>query len=412
MSESSPDELPESLRLSGELLSILNEIASKDVEERRRILRPHDDAGMGPGDGDIMLLRGRLDIALSSLTRWEIACQLNLYNLNNEGTEVYLTVLAPGLLVLIEDDAFLRYLAVYLYFGIRMLAGRIAPLPWWEKPGSTDAIERGSLLLEGASVSKRPLQLAVPPPAANWIDNRKALDDFHALDAALPVESHVALRFLDGFHPDALDPQRFDPDEPAEFDLWLRDLRPGISRERAQRFRNIQNGLSSWARQRADFYIQLEPPDIRAQWEPPNGSPRRRPKDGWVITNAVSARIALADFYWLARLLHAEVSANGRVSYGGASWMHVLRFHAVLHRHDEQASLMRDDEEVLRSIFAFVCDLIQNAVELTDERERRHFEPREFPEPQLTCAPGAPSSMKSYGNSRSKRTAASTARQT
>ena len=180
LSDTDPEKLPESLRPGGELLSILNEISNKDVEERRRILRPHDDAGMGPGDGDIMLLRLRLDIALSALTRWEIACQLNLYN-NDEGTEAYLTVLAPGLFVLIKDDAFLRYLEVYLYFGIRMLAGRIAPLPWWKKLDAPPAASKRpdgpvrTPLLEGPTVNKRPLQLAVPPPAANWTDNRKAL---------------------------------------------------------------------------------------------------------------------------------------------------------------------------------------------------------------------------------------------
>jgi Patatin-like phospholipase len=377
------NELPERLRLSSTLLSILLELSDKEEEELRRLLRPHDDAGfVSAVDGNIMLLRRRLDEALDGLTKLEIACQLGLYGLNSTGMEAYVTKLAPGWSNLIQSDAFLRYLGAYLYFGVRILAGRIAPPSWWTKQEES-AVQNCET--DTPFVNKRPLQLAVPPVVGNATENEQSLKRFLDLRASVDQTCDETLKFLDGFHGDQemdqVKAEVFDYDEPAEFELWLRGLRPGLEPARAARFARLKEGLIAWARTRADFYMSLEPPD--QNWDVfGEVGERRRPRDGWMISNPAAARIALSDFYWLAKLLRAEVSANGKVTYQKPSWMHVLHFEAILHKQDKAAKPLRDEEEVLRSVFDYVCDLVLNAVELSEKWERSLFQPEEYPEPQ------------------------------
>src|SRR5271170_7241115 len=129
-----PNELPEQLRLNSDQLSVPTELSLRQEEDLRRILRPHNDADAPENDGAVISLRRRLEAALDSLTNLEIAFELGLYGLNAAGIEAYLTVLAPGWTKLIESDAFLRYLGAYLYFGVRILAGRLVPPSWWTKP--------------------------------------------------------------------------------------------------------------------------------------------------------------------------------------------------------------------------------------------------------------------------------------
>src|SRR5277367_2700019 len=170
-----PNELPEQLRLSSDRLSVLTELSGRTEEELRVILRPHNDADAPENDGDVMLLRRRLEGALEGLTKLEIACELGLYGLNAAGTEAYLTMLAPGWTKLIESDAFLRYVGAYLYFGVRILAGRLVPPPWW-----TNAPEGVPGVLE-PFVNKRPLQLAVPPVVGEAAKSEQALRKFLGL---------------------------------------------------------------------------------------------------------------------------------------------------------------------------------------------------------------------------------------
>jgi len=364
--------------------SIFQKLAGMEEEERRSALRPHDDVDLGTGDADIKRLRERLDDALDTLTQMEIGCELSLYDLTSLGVDSK-KILGP---VLIKSDAFLRYLGAYLYFGVRIFAGRIAPPPWWD-PGYQGLRPEFTYPF----VNKRTLQLAVPPSVADGtlidpdVVNPRVVDQNYkkdALDSFLALipdpDEAAALLFLDGFHPDETNEQTFDVDEPAEFDLWLRGLRPGLSSERAERFTRIRDGLIKWSGRHAAFYISLEPEPTQRSWNASNPLSRRRPKDGWVITNAVSARIALADFYWIARLLRAEVSASGRVSYPRTSWLHSLRFQSVLQDHRDITASLRAEEEVLRSAFDFVSDLILNSVEVTNALERRAFEPEQHPD--------------------------------
>jgi len=381
-----------------ERFSIFRELAALDEELLRRILRPHDDVDLGTGDADIKRLRERLDDSLDILTRLEIACELGLYDLNRVNPEK----LVPGLTHLIQSDAFLRYLGVYLYFGVRILAGRLDTPPWWECEGSN--ADRRPVIKEPFE-NKQPLQLAVPPVVVDGtiiypdvVDpayKQWAFDNFFALKPS--PDEDIALLFLDGFHPDETKEHLFDADEPAEFELWLCGLRPGLPPERFTRFTRIRDGLIAWSHRHAAFYISLEPASTQIAWNAADPLNRRRPKDGWVITNAVSSRIALADFYWLARLLRAEVSASGRVSYPRTSWMHLLRFQSVLHEHDsnpatslrakELTASLRAEEEVLRSAFDYVSDLVLNSVEISDSLECRAFERDGYPDPMPQVKP-------------------------
>ena len=376
-----PSELPEQLRLSSARMSVLTELSERTEEELRIILRPHNDADSAESNGDLRLLRRRLEDALEDLTRLEIACELGLYGLNAAGIEAYLTVLAPGWTKLIESDAFLRYVDAYLYFGVRILAGRLVPPHWWTK-----AAKSLPEVLE-PDVNKRPFQLAVPPGVGDATQNEQTLRRFLDLQLTVDPNCREALMFLDAYDSNQGN-GAFEYGEPAEFELWLKGLRPETANQ--ERFAQIKDGLIAWARARAGFYMSLEP--LVSNWNAfETLGYRPRPTGGWMITNPVSARLGLSDFFLLARLLRAEVSANGRVTYPKPSWMHVLNFEALLHRKDDEINLqqkqfqarsLRDYEEVLRSVFDYVCDLLQNAVELGDERERRAFEPEDYPEPQ------------------------------
>jgi predicted cobalt transporter CbtA len=76
----------------------------------------------------------------------------------------------------------------------------------------------------------------------------------------------------------------------------------------------------------------------------------------------MAARLALADVYWIARLLRADVSANATVTYHKDNWLHLLRFHLILARDLDGSKTLEKAEEALRSVFDYVCDLIQNSV--------------------------------------------------
>jgi hypothetical protein len=66
--------------------------------------------------------------------------------------------------------------------------------------------------------------------------------------------------------------------------------------------------------------------------------------------------------------------------------MHLLRFSATLNRNAELAEDLRKCEELIRSVMDFVCDLLQNSVDVSNRRERSCFQPEDFPTPrESTC---------------------------
>jgi len=350
------------------LWSIIKELADTPELERRRILRVHAEAGFDwEKEAASIQQRSRFDAALGALTVLEIAHQVKIVTAAEQPAPEleYLTKL-------FESQAVVRYVNAYLYFGIRFLAGRVAAPDWMTAATPSQPPTRVS--------NDRPLCLVTPPdPVAttpidagftSLFDLAKSTDRFQASASQSPEAK--ALNFLDDFITDSKEPDRFE--------LWLQGLRPETDSQTAQRFSDLSLGLQNWALARSQLYMSLEPPPT-----PPavaDGAPlnegeafEKRPVGGWMVTNPLAARFGLADVYWIARLLRADVSANASVTYTRANWLHLLRVQARLREDAGLYESLRKVEEVLRSVFDFVCDLVQNAVELTDEKELLAYQP-------------------------------------
>jgi hypothetical protein len=414
---------PLSFFLPEEVWPFLADLAGKEEWERRQLLRPHAEAGFGPEERAGIGQRRRLDVALGALTRLEIAHQLEIpaATISEAKGEI--------LSKLFRSEAFLRYVNVYLYFGVRFLAGRVAPPLWLTEPVSSIC---GQQLTRDSN--ERPFALKTPPsidysafsdPTAdegaaakqrlqvtfyNFIESVQRVDPARNPRDTSPVIQ--ALDFLDG-SPGVLaeesaarseDP-RSHTQEAAHLELWLRGLRPEVTPTEGQRFTNLALGLFQWAITRSEFYLSLPPVrtargEASAHDDPFDGehSKRNRPLGGWSVSNPAAARLALADMYWISRLLRAEVSADASVRYTGPNWLHLLRRHAALLSESSGRSLRVGElreveealwraEEVLRSVFDFVCDLVQNALAVTKKREHLAYEP-ERPKKYLSSAVG------------------------
>lgn len=343
--------------------SILGELSQTPEESRRPILRPHVDAAFGAADGLLTAKRLELDGALAVLTDIEIACQVGTLTIE-EALETLPTGTDEHLKALFGSQAFLRYCNAYLYFAIRFLAGRIAAPPWLA-PDCDIHLPRPVTSAADSETNLRPFALVSPPP----IVASQQTDSFLAtlVELTPTTEIGAALMFLDDFVEERVEEEKGDNWREADhFELWLRGLRSDVTGRTAFRFNQIRDGLSLWAVRKAQFYLDLE--------SRPWGADLR----GWVACNPAVPRLALADMYWIARVLRADVTANAKVTYSGVSWLSLLVTRATLDV--KPTADLRAAEEVLRSVFDFVCDLVQNADEVTDSRERRAFDPDACPE--------------------------------
>ena len=104
----------------------------------------------------------------------------------------------------------------------------------------------------------------------------------------------------------------------------------------------------------------------------------------WTVNNPIAARCALLDFYWLAKILRADVSQQGDVRYQDHSWLSLIATRRAIEpnisddiRARARAEILRQ-EEVLRSVFGYACDLIQNAVQIADECEEWFAHPEDY----------------------------------
>jgi hypothetical protein len=345
---------------------ILGDLAARDEDELRIILRPHEDQGLTSGnDRDIIPLRRQLDSALDELTLIEIAFQLNLLGEEHLCRLVTRPAESWGLYAfekLCRSEAILRYVTAYQYFGIRMLASRLFPPLWWDENGVWEQ--------RNEDVNRRSLPIAYPPPlhlperGAEWFSR------FYTLLGRQPHT--IATDFLDGFYTSgekgAYEKQvGFEAEEPQEFELWLRGLRPGLSPADEGHFRDLASDILGWAQHRCEFYRSLQQ-DISASGKP--GDP--------ADAEPVLARFALFDIYWLRRVLRADVSAAGRVVYARNTWFKLIRDRALLDRNAELSEGLGKLIDYIRTVFDAVCDLAQNAVDIADEQERRIFQPEHY----------------------------------
>lgn len=339
------------------LAALKTTLGETEGEERLQIiLRPHEEAHFSPKrDHAVMQQRERLDRALLALTLLEIGCE------TGQIAESVVRETAPvsfGTLTL--SEAFFHYCDVYLFFGVRLLAGRLYAPAWW-RPGTAPKLERIK--------NQRSFPLAVPPKIGTAMLDSPCS---RLIDKLLQRINSRGLRFLDGFTSGA--------DEPANYELWLRGLLLEIDENVTARFRDITSSLVDFAITRTAFYKSLQPEEVLFHDTTPTN--KRQPiSRGWIASNPIIARLALADIYYLARLLRAEISTAGHVTYAKSSWLHLLRFHLVLHDQMDQADRLVEAEDVLRAVFGFACDLVQNATELTDERESRFFRPENYSTP-------------------------------
>ncbi len=365
---------------------IFKELADQDELKLSAILRPHDEASfIAARDSVAMEQRGRLDQALGGLTLVEIGYEIGLLQEGDAPAQEH-AGLGNFRKLVMDSEAFFRYASAYLYFGVRLLAYR------WFGPGWTDS--RPPCGARGESTNRRLFPIAFPPPLVLVPPGKPEAGDgiFESfLNRQKNANWDVALGFLDGFHPgadreeerageEAYDKSPFQ--EPVQYELWLRGLLPNTERTQADRFQEISEGLVAWAQSRTEFYLALlqKTDFLAAGITLVKG--QAQPLAEAVLTNPLTARFALADIYWLARILRAEVSTGASVSYARDSWLNLLCFKAGLDGETNfYLEVLKQYEETLRSVFNFVCDLVQNAVALSEQRECKHFNPEDYPKP-------------------------------
>jgi len=349
-------------------VSIICDLAEKSPHDLLRILRPHDESGFGvKTDKGEAAFRARLDEALESLQLAELGLSLGMLS---EAELKSLIAKAPiiekdgtrqnALLVLFNSDALRRYADYYFYFGIRLLAGRILSIqPKAEAKCETD--------LECNMV---PLALAAPPApqlSAGTLDAHPAVREYFLRPLANTVNhpNRIALEFFDDI--------TSHPDEKKRFELWLSGLWPFNGGADESSFRAIALGILGWVTDRVNFYKYLEGPrtDDATQL-----------RSVWLARNPLTARFGVIEIFWLARVMRAEVSSIGRVRYLPKSWLLLLAEYFHQQGDTKNEELARKAEPILRGVFAYACDLIQNSVELTRRDELRLREPDQYPEPK------------------------------
>jgi hypothetical protein len=329
----------------------------------RRVLRPHDEAGFeGVEDQWMIELRQQLDMALDSLTLLEICYELDL------PTDPLPGETHAQLRILFRSEAFLHYVSAYLYFGVRFLASRHDFGPY-----ETD-IEPSSC----AETNIRRFPLEYPPQLVDWPRAEAQLSEFMSLDSQ--VSSEEALEFLDDVRRTRGESIQYELQEPSHFELWLRGLRPETTDTQRVRFETIRDGLKQWVLLRCAFYLSLQSKNVTptvslertvesnvGSVEVVKGAPAPASLS---ISNPITSRFALADVYWIARLLRADVSSTASVAYRKDTWIHLLRFQALLHGEASLAEDLQTAEKVLRGVFDGICDLAQNSVEVTRDLEQ------------------------------------------
>jgi Patatin-like phospholipase len=405
--------------------AIFAELEKTPEADRARILRPHDAIRLHElREFEAIRQRAQLDKALGRLTLLEIGFETGLLPEGLSKAQAWLEQdLGDFRKLVTESESFFGYAGAYLYFGARILAYRCFGSCFPQrnasasKPAASGSASVGLWRRLYSALGRRLRPTADQPPQANDSEtNRRSFPlavppglDMFTREPAKATEIFeafvtmsdllkedrnekwkTALSFLDGFQPAGYgnaeggalplgSPDR--PElyqEPAQYELWLRGLSPDAAEATALRFIEISRGLVALAKERTEFYEKLE----EVGFLPVGGTTWINPKDlqeKGVLQNPLTARFALADIYWLARLLRAEVASDATVKSSRVSWLHLLEFKANLEGADEAyLRSLRKYDAMLRLVFSYVCDLAQNAAALTAQRELRYFNPQQF----------------------------------
>jgi hypothetical protein len=288
----------------------------------------------------------------------------------------------------VKSEAFLQYLNNYQFVGVRFFAARIDTLCEAAMKEVADAVAGKACTKDGtmgeipsAAMHRGILPLFTPPLPLLDLEGTThqlivAIDHLlHGLSAS----EDEAKSFLDGFYKRPL-PIEGRRGEPQRFELWLRGLLPDVGASvtdsaddfsSSSRLKNIAEGMESWAFRVAFRYWRVSDgglneteseAELSFQHALHSSRPVKRDCD-----SPIAARLALLDFYYLARLLRAEVTPSGVVSYRTASWLASLCVHATLSSDKQRETRLRRLEEILRSVFSLACELVQNAAELREQ---------------------------------------------
>ncbi|MBV8846356.1 MAG: hypothetical protein JO307_26415 [Bryobacterales bacterium] len=317
-------------------------------EKRKPLLWFHRDGGLVSSEA--IKMRQNLDDELEAMGRLELQAEAALGDVQQRAAHDIKIICKEFRSVIFESPAFGHYLDSYLYFKIRFAAGRFDN-PCDPLPIQTDL-----------RWNQRPVGLPPPPdcePETEAAERHGHVEQFLRLQTS-PAAAE-ALKFLDECVSN--------PEKVQRFDLWLRRLLAGADDEEERHFNYVARGMYEWARQRFDFYVDIER-SRRGKFVDDWLNPEKNRKEGaWHARNPLTARCGVADLYWLARLLRAEVSPQGCVSYSGRSWLHYLPQVAPGQYKKEEIARIDD---VLCAAFNYACELIQNAVEMAEYNEKRN----------------------------------------
>ena len=326
------------LEAAGSNWSIFDALANTPEPERRRILRSHREA---PFSSSVdIAMRDAVDDTLGRLMLLELGFESGVLDSKEDAT---LLTSIQGLYKLFESSAFVRYLDAYLYFSVRCVAGRLN-LPMTAPPAGANPDE--------PDFNELPAAWPSPPAIPKQFHQETVAATMWLLSSEKLMTSgnvHEALRFLDDF-------VQFQ-NEQAEYELWLRDLphRP----EHEPRFARITNGLLAFAREKVAFYTGLE---TKARVE--NWKTWGRIAGSLSASHPLTARFGLFDLFWLAKILRADVSPGGVVTYRNGSWLNLIASRPPKGWSADDVLLY---DEVLRATFDYTCDLVQNASDIARE---------------------------------------------
>jgi len=311
-----------------------------DDRKLRWVLRAHWEDVKGIAKEDELSMRIGFDEELFRLELLEVAAETGYLGDADVVAEV-----SPAMRKLLETAAVQRFVDAYFYFGTRFLSCRIKRVEAKERreTGKPPLVR----LEQKSDQNVRKMSLPCPPPLpglpASMEINTTAhhvMDDFIEQQKDMLADRDVnrVLDFLDDCVPVSTKASTVPSSrkgEAHEYLLWLRGLLPVQDEEQLSRFEQYTRGFEIWIVLRSDFYKKL-------------GSA------------CLEARFGILSFYMLARILRAEVSPQGVVSYADRSWIDDLRDYAPL-----KAGNLTDCEKILRRVFSGVCDLIQESFAIT-----------------------------------------------
>ncbi len=334
--------------------------------QRRELLRFHRERSIT--DEVQISMREAVDSALDRVCTLELGLEIGLLT----ETDAALGDI-PHLKELLSDSpAFVRYADNYLSLSLRFVADRLHV----EQPAVDPRMNR----LPVARPAPPPVDVAAcrsEEAARHFVDNDPIFSD---------PDVAAALAFLDDF---SLTPNAGSEEtEPRGrgmggtaahdqtlFALWLGGLTDWPQDHPP--FLSIARGIALYAQRKSMFYLELERHQLRSEfgrYEGPlavahlhtwaNDAPAR---GAFLARNPITARFGQYDLYWFARILRAEVSPTGTVTYADGSWLDLLASRAEELSLPIGAAVLRSCEDLFRAVLDYACDLVQNAVEIVSD---------------------------------------------